>query len=72
MIQNTHLDSIRLNALEFAEVLKRLNNGQDTLKCQPRTLLRRLERKSKLVADSAVIVEYLREKGIPDSKIFSK
>lgn len=71
MIQKTHLDRIRFNPLEFAEILIRLNS-QDPLKCQPITLIRRLERRSKLIADSAVIANYLREKGIPEDQIFSK
>lgn len=71
MIQTEHLDRIREDPFEFAEVLKRVNI-RDARPCTPRALLKRLDRKGKIAYDSSVIVDYLRERGIPDDQIFSK
>lgn len=69
MIRDRHLESIRSNPLEFAEILKRMNSSKE-MSVQPSTLIRRLERKSETVRTSSVIADYLREKGLSDSKIF--
>lgn len=70
MIRDKHLNSISKNPLDFAEVLKRLNERGGSV--QPSTLIRRLERKSNNVKDSGVIADFLREKGLSDDKIFTK
>lgn len=69
MIRDIHLDSIRSNPLDFAEVLKRMNSSKE-ISIQPSTLIRRLERKSEVVRTSTIIADFLREKGFPDKKIF--
>jgi hypothetical protein len=69
MIRDRHLESIRSNPLEFAEILKRMNSSKE-MSVQPSTLLRRLERKSEIVKTSSIIADYLREKGLTDTKIF--
>lgn len=71
MIRDRHLESIRSNPLEFAEILKRMNTAKE-MKVLPATLLRRLERKSEVVRTSTIIADYLREKGFPDTKIFKQ
>lgn len=69
MIRDTHLESIRSNPLDFAEILKRMNSNKE-ISVQPATLIRRLERKSEIVRTSTIIADYLREKGLSDRKIF--
>lgn len=68
LIQNNILQKIIEEPLIFAEILRRYNLGNSSLK--PETLKRRLDRKSAEVKSSVIIADYFREKGYADDQIF--